>query len=1071
VSPARFSVNQVVLVNLIFVIVMVAGVQVARRVPVDVYPDISFNTAVITTLWTGASADEVERLVTTKLEDEIEDIVGIKELTSFSGAGLSEIDVEWDETLSDLEYEGALNDLRAAIDRVSDLPDDADEPILTELTISEVNPMVMVALSDAGGVGEFTLREVARGMEKRLEQVPGVRKVVVRGERDRELRVLVDKDRALQYDLTLPEISRVVAQNNQNVPGGSFTNASDQEITVRGTGQFATPESLAATVVRKDPDGTHITLGELAEIRPDFEKRRIRGRLNGKPVIVLGVSKQKDADVIELVDSVKAFVERESPFVPPGVGIKAVWDQSDYVAARLSIMRTNLALGIVFVVFILWLTVGFRNALLAIIGVPFSFLTAMILFPVFNVTINSLSLVGFVMVSGMLVDDAIIILENIYRHIEGGKPLRQAVVDGTEEVMWPVTAAIATTMAAFLPMLLIQGTSGQFMSILPKTVILCLAGSLLEALVILPAHYLDWGTRRKASDAAAEHAGRAGLSSASYRLRASVDGFVARMRARYGRAQAAVLASRYPFLAVCLAALLVSVALSQRVPVDLFPSDFNNLFVTVETPPDFGLEQTDEVAQRLQAGVEAISGELTDYLGFTGQGMTADMIPVFAPNYALFFVEFPNTRQNVADPGRVLELVRASVLETAEADPTGIENLFVAPPRNGPPIGSPVAIRVQAEDYDLAKRVAEELKAELRTIPGVSDVEDNVPLGPRELRVRLDEHRASIHGLTFAEVGAALRAASDGLVPSTFKDPKSDEDVDIRVMLRDEQRRSVADLLDLELRTPGGYLVKLADVAEIELVRGFQRLYHYAARRAVVVYAKVDGEQATSVSANEEMRARFADASARYPGVNLIFGGEFQETDETFDAMGRAFLVALLAIYAILAAQFRSYSQPLVVMSVVGLAYIGVVIGMWLMNTLIGGYAMSMYVLYALVGLAGIVVNDSLVLIDFVNRERWLGTPSLEAVQVASSKRFRPIMLTTMTTVAGLAPMSLGIGGKSPVFAPFATAIVFGLMTASLLTLFVVPSLYLALEDLKGAPARGRAAWSRRRAQPVMDGR
>ncbi len=269
------------------------------------------------------------------------------------------------------------------------------------------------------------------------------------------------------------------------------------------------------------------------------------------------------------------------------------------------------------------------------------------------------------------------------------------------------------------------------------------------------------------------------------------------------------------------------------------------------------------------------------------------------------------------------------------------------------------------------------------------------------------------------------------------------------MQLRPEQRRSIADLLDVDVRTPAGYRVKLGDVASIEVVRGFQRLYHFGTERAVVVYADVDRDMATSTGVNEAMQRRFADVPERYPGVNLVFGGEFQATDEAFADMGRAFLLAVVAIYGILAAQFRSYLQPLVVMSVVMFAYIGVVIGMWVLNVTLGGYAMSMYVMYGLVGLAGIVVNDSLVLIDFVNRERERGTPAEEAVRIAGKRRFRPILLTTVTTVAGLLPMALGMGGKSPVFAPFATAIVFGLGAASGLTLFVVPSLYMALEDLK----------------------
>ncbi|HKJ23620.1 MAG TPA: efflux RND transporter permease subunit, partial [Myxococcota bacterium] len=332
---------------------------------------------------------------------------------------------------------------------------------------------------------------------------------------------------------------------------------------------------------------------------------------------------------------------------------------------------------------------------------------------------------------------------------------------------------------------------------------------------------------------------------------------------------------------------------------------------------------------------------------------------------------------------------------------------------------------------------------------------------------------ASLHGLTFDDVGFALMAANEGVVPSTFKDPASDEDVDIRVLLQADQRTSIADLLDVEIRAPAGHVVKLGDVATIEVTRGFQRLYHFGARRAVVVYADVDGVQATSLSANEHMAHVFADVPERYPGVNVVFGGEFQATDQAMADLALAMLIAVFSIYGILAAQFRSYLQPFIVMSVIGFSFIGVSIGMWTMNALVGHYAISMYVFYALVGLAGIVVNDSLVLIDFVNQERARGSGTWDAVRIASEKRFRPILLTTLTTLAGLTPMATGMTGYSPVFGPFATAIVFGLVAASGLTLFVVPVFYLILEEAKALP---RTAVRRLRrgeppAVPVAGGR
>ncbi len=1050
-SLPRFAVRQVVLVNLLFVILMVGGWLVARGIPLDVFPDISFNTAIVTTPWRGASAGEVERLVTTKLEEEIDGILGIKEFFSFSSAGLSSINIQWQETLSEIEYEAALNDLRAAIDRVDDLPEDAEEPILLELSVSEVYNICMVAVTDVAGVGEFAMREVAMDFRDRLERVPGLRKAELRGERDRELRVLVDRNRALQYDLTLAEIYAVVRGNNQNIPGGSFNNLYNQEITVRGLGNFVSAQTLSETVVKKNADGNHVRLRDLAEITDGFEKRVVSGRFNGFPTILIGVSKEADRDVIELVDAVKVVIAEFEPRLPPGIELTLTLDSSDYVAARIDLMTSNLLLGIALVVLILWMTLGFRNALLAIIGVPFSFLVAFLLFPIFGITINSLSLIGFIMVSGMLVDDAIIIVENIYRHIEAGEPLQEAVVRGAEEVMWPVIAAVTTTMAAFIPMLTIAGTSGEFMSILPKTTIVCLLGSLIEALLILPAHYLDWGSRKRPGTGDSRVESKFFLRRFSDQMRLRVDVGLDRLRDVYLSGQSRVLAHRNLFLAVSVAALFFACGVSTRVPVNLFPSDFNQLFITVQTPTDFGIDQTEEVMKAVERRLADLSDELVDYSGYVGMGMSADEVPIFGVNYAVLYATFPNTEANIANPDRVLNLVKASLEEYRADYPENFQGLIVSPPRNGPPVGKPVAVRVQADDYLLAKKVAEILKAELATFPGVYNIEDNVPIGPRELQVTLDEHRGSIHGLTFDDVGFALAAANDGVVPSTFKDPTDDEDIDIRIMLREEQRRSIGDLLDVDLRTPGGYLVKLGDVASIELERGFQRLYHYDGLRTVVVYADVDNIEATSTSVNQELQARFGNMSERYPGVNLIFGGEFQVTDDTMAAMRRAFLIALLAIYAILAAQFRSYLQPLVVMSVVFFSLIGVILGMFAMDNLSeSGYPMSMYVIYAIVGLAGIVVNDSLVLIDFVNQERRRGTGVFEAVRLASFKRFRPILLTTVTTVAGLMPMALGLTGYSRVFGPFAAALVFGLSVASVLTLFVVPCLYLFTEDVTG---------------------
>ena len=1039
-SLPAFSVRQVVLVNLLFLVLIVAGLLAAARTPLDLFPDVSFNRALVITIWPGASAEDVEKLVTTRLEEEIRKVPGIKESSSFSSQGVSEISIEWDEDLSQIEQQSRLNELRGAIERTPDLPGDAEEPILRELSMAEIQNTAMVALSDVGGVGEFTLREVARDLARKIERVPGVRKAEPRGLRARELRVIVDKDRALQYDLTLPEISNVIRRNNRNIAGGTFETLGSEEISVRGLGNFQSPASLAETIVGKSVNGTHIRLGDLARVETGFAHRRALGRFNGYPSFTIGIAKYKQDDTVEVLDAVKREVEAAR--LPEGVEARLTFDSSIYIGGMVELLRNNLLLGVAFVIFILWFTVGFRNSMLAIVGVPFSFLAAIILFPIFGLTISTMALFGFIMVSGMLVDDAIIVIENIYRHVERGESLTQAVVTGTEEVMWPVIAAVATTVAAFLPMLLIPGAMGQFMSVLPKTVIACLIASLVEVLIVLPAHYIDWGSRRGGQALPGHGKGR--IAHLSHRVRRRVDGAIVRLRNRYLWAQDRILEQRGAFLLFCIAALYGATELQRHVDIDIFPGGFNQIFVTVIAPVDYSLEPTDEVVRGVESALETIAHEFSDTSTAVGQGMTAEGRSIAGSNRATIFLSFPDTPENLENPDRVLQVVQTTLEAYRLANPEGIESLLVTPPRRGPGVGQAVAIRIHAKQYDVAKQLAEEAKATLRSLPGVYNVTDNLPLGSRELQVRLDEDRASIHGLSFEDVGFALRASNEGLIPSTFKDPRSNEDIDIRVLLEEDQRRSIEDLLDVEIRTPAGYLVKLEDVAKIELTRSYSRLYHRDTDRAVVVYAAVDRAQTTAVKVNQTMQEHLGDIEDRYPGVNLVFGGEYEATQRAFADIARAAIIALLAIYAILAAAFRSYTQPAIVMSVVAFSYIGVILGMFIMD-----YPISMFVLFALVGLLGVVVNDSLVLIDFVNRERSAGRPLRAALRTASSHRFRPILLTTLTTIGGLLPMAIGLSGGSSTFGPFATAIVFGLAVASGLTLFVVPALYLTLEDFE----------------------
>lgn len=1063
----EFSVRQTVLVNVLFVVCMVGGWNALQLTEVEYYHDVTLNSAVITTLWTGASADEVERLITAKLEEELQTVSNVDEIRSASQANTSVITIDFDETLDTIEYEAAINDVRGALDQVQDLPVDAEEPVLREFITAEVNPVIFVAITDVGDVGPLAVREVAREAQSRLRELPGVSRAEVRGLEDREVRVIVDRARAAVYGLTVGDVAERVRRQNQNLPGGTFQDSAG-EATIRALGDYRSIEEILDTIVREDGSGTRVRVRDVARVERGLEKSVFVTRYNNRPAAIISVAKKDKIDVRDLAERVDAFVDDFRPLLPSGVTIDTTLDSTDFVTPRISVLLNNIATGMVLVMALLWFTIGFRNSLLTIIAIPFSFLTAILFFPLLDISINSNTLIGMLLVSGMLVDDAIIVLENIYRKIEEGRELRRAIVEGANEVLWPVTAAVLTSVAAFAPLILVAGTAGKFVSVLPKCVVVCLLASLFECLVILPAHYLDFGSRTGAKKLGADPTdGRSPdppsitrrIAAPFAPMRSAMDRGFDRLRDVYVGALRPVLTHRLAFSALLVAFLLAALAAATRLPVELFPGEYVSFNITLETEPDFSLEQTaalaDEVEKRLLANH---SEDVKDFNSITGLSIDLNYDRILAPNLALIAVAIIQNEENQLRPEGALRRIEQDLARFAEENPEGIVALRVEPDPYGPPVGRPVEVRIQSEDFAVNKRIADELKAYLATLPGVFGIDDNLKEGPREIRLRIDEERAGQFGLTFEDLARALRGANDGVVASSFRSPSAVEDDDIRVLLEPNQRDRILDLLEIQVRGSNGQLVRLADVADLEITRGYLAYRRVDGKRSVTVFADVDDDLATSVSVNRDLEARFADIQARFPQVDLIYGGEYQEGNEAMANTFAAFPVALLLIYMILATLFRSYSQPFIVLTSVPLGFAGIAFGVGLM-----GYNVSFNLLYASVGLAGVVVNDALVLLDFINRVRRAGVPLMDAVLQAGAMRVRPVILTTLTTVVALLPMATGLQGSSKSYSPFAAAIAFGLLFAMFGTLFVVPLSYTILAKLD---ERRQRAWARFRGRP-----
>ena len=1037
----EFSVRQTVLVNVLFVVCMVGGWNALQLTEVEYFHDVTLNQVVVTTQWTGASADEIERLVTAKLEEEFLTIGDVEEMRSASQSNVSMISLDIDENLTSVDYESAVNDIRGALDQVENLPLDAEEPKVREIITAEISPVVFIAVTDVGGVGPLALRDVAQEIESRVRDLQGLSTVEIRGLQDREVSVEVDRARASLYDITVSDVAERIRQQNQNLPAGTFQDASG-EATLRAIGDYTSTDQILDTVVREAADGTRIRVRDIATVERDLETPVFITRYDGEPAAIVSIGKKDKSDVRDVVARVDAFLEEFAPLVPEGIKVNTTLDSSDFVTPRIGVLIENLLMGMFLVAGLLWFTIGFRNAMLTIIAIPFSFLTAIIFFPMLDISINSNTLVGMLLVSGMLVDDAIIVLENIYRKIEEGLELKQAVLEGANEVLWPVAAAVLTTIAAFAPLLLVGGTAGKFISVMPKCVVVCLAASLFECLLILPAHYLHFGSRRGAgSGPDALAAGASPLARVQHffmGLRTSMDRGFDALRRGYLWILRPILTHRFAFAMLLAMSLFVTAAASTRLKFELFPGEFSNFNISVEAPPDFSLERTSAVTLEIEKLLlEMPDEDILDFNTIVGLSIDLNYDRILAPNLALTSVAIPQTDANQLRPQDVLQRVRERLGAYAAEHPDDIVALRVESERYGPPVGRPVEVRIQGEDFAVNKHIAEEVKAYLATIPGVSAIDDTLKEGPREIRLEIDDERAAGYGLTFEDLARALRGANDGVVTSSFRSPSAVEDDDIRVLLKPSQRDRILDLLEVEVRGSEGQLVRLADVAQLNVTRGYLAYRRHDGKRAVAVFADVDDDLATSISVNEDLEAQFADIRTRFPQVDLVYGGEYQESNESIENTLAAFPVALLLIYMLLATLFRSYTQPFIVLTAVPLGFAGIVFGVMVM-----GYSVSFNLLYAAVGLAGVVVNDALVLVDFINRARRQGVSTLDAVAQAGAQRLRPVILTTMTTVVALLPMALGLQGSSKSYGPFASAIAFGLLFAMIGTLFVIPLSY-----------------------------
>ncbi len=1012
------------LAYLLTIIVILFGFATMMQINRAQYPKVDLGQMVITTNYPGAAPEDVELNVTNRIEDELKSVTDIKRMFSMSMENVSIIIVDIEPDASDPDE--VKQEIREAVFRVTDFPEEvAESSLITDIKTS-IFPILEVGLT--GDMPYPELRELARRFEKKLKDIPGVASVQRYGYRDREVQVEVSPDRIRELQLPVGQVITAIRQRNIQATGGTLESFTSEKNVVT-LAQFREPDDVGEVIVRSGFDGPIIRVRDVATVTDGFEEERVLSRINGHPAISFLINKSESADIIRTVDEIRKLVEKEKQRLPEGVRFIYGLDFSQYVQNQLSIVLTNGAIGLVLVLLTLSLFLNIRAAFWVALGVPFTLLGTISLLPLFDVELDGVTLTSMIIVIGIVVDDAIIISENIFRRRELGERPIDAVVNGIVLVYKPVVTTVLTTFLAFAPMFFMPGMLGKFVFVIPLTISLALFVSLIEAFLVLPAHILPGLGSRGAEDG-----------------ESVIRNWFSPVRDRFESALRFLLRFRYFLVMLGFVSLGGSLYYGfNSISYILFPTKGADAFtIWIELPVGSSLEATSKKAAELEALLaELPADEVSAYL--TRVGSQADIIPIEQENFAELAVKLTpyGNRERSAD-----DIADALRQEAEKID--GIDTMTFFVVSGGPPVGKPVTVRITGADDRIRTTLADSVFSFLSSLEGVTDPDRDDKPGKEQIEIVVHDDKLSRLGLSVADIAQNIRIAYDGQVVTSVR--YDDEDVDFRVMLQKYARQNIEYLQELSIPNPSGRLIPLREVAGFSSGPGPSTFHHYNAERSITISAEVDQDRITPLEVMQAVERRF-DPDRDFPGMKFVFGGEAQESAESLQGLFIAFGIAALGIYFLLILLFNSVTQPLLVMMSIPFAVIGVVIAFAL-----HGEVFSFLGLLGVVGMAGVVVNDSLVLVNYLNEQRrgHPAVPVTELVARGTADRLRAIILTTVSTAAGLLPLAYGIGGTDANMMPMALALGWGLLLATPLTLVLIPSLYLIGFDIRSSRPKVR---------------
>ena len=1022
---AWFTKNHVA-ANLLLVTLLLSGLfSLSSKIPLEVFPSFETDMISVGVSLRGATPEDVEQGVTIRIEEAVQDLEGIKQIFSRSSEGSGSVTIEVESGYDPREL---LADIKSRVDAINTFPGDAEKPIVA---LAERKREV-IAVTVSSDYGEKETREYAEKVRDQILRLPNVTQVELSGVRDYELAIEVSQDTLRQYNLSLAQISSAIANSSSDISAGNLKTEGG-DVLISSKGQAYRKDEFASIVVKNQADGTIIRLGDIATIKDDFEETPVRTRFNGKQAAFIDVYRIGPQSAITVADDVKNYIEEQQATLPQGFKLSYWDDDSELVKSRIATLTSNALQGGILVLALLTLFLRPAIAFWVFIGIPVSFMGAFIAMPIFGVTLNIMSLFGFILVLGIVVDDAIVTGENVYTHLKTAKSGEQAAILGTQEVATPVTFGVLTTVAAFLPLAFIEGARGALFAQIPVVVIPVLLFSLIESKFVLPAHLKYIKLRHQKGEPSK-------LEAIQQRF---ADGF-----------ESAILKYYQPILNTALRHKLATVSLfvgvffiiltmitsgwTKFIFFPRIPSETVRVNLTLPTGTPF--EVTNKYVIDMSEKAQQLQDKYRD--PNTGESVILNILATTggrggASNSGAVRFEITPAEQRESDIGS-REL--ASEWRDLIGVIPGAESLtFRAEIGRS---SDPIDVQLSGTSLTILQDVADNIKNRLATYPTVFDIADSMSDGKEELRIELTQQGLAL-GLNRVNVAGQVRNSFFGSQVQRIQ--RGRDDVRVMVRLPIDERRSIADLQNILINTPDGGSVPLSHVATLTAGQSPSTINRIDRYRTLNVTADIEKNNTNMTVLQADLAQYLDELMQQYPGVDYKLEGEAKEQRESFGSLAWALVFVFFIIYALLAIPFKSYLQPIIVMSVIPFGMIGAVVGHWIM-----GMDLTIMSLLGMLALIGVVVNDSLVLVDFINKKRSEGGDLIEAVKLAGASRFRPVMLTSLTTFIGLMPLLFEKATQAQFLIPMAVSLGFGIIFATFITLLLVPVNYMLMERFQG---------------------